>query len=233
MSALVFEKVTKSYRRGGQETQVLKALDFQAEEGEFIALMGPSGSGKTTFLNMAGALDQPDSGEVRVLGTALRSLNSGARADWRAAHLGFVFQFYHLLPFLSAAENVEVPLSLLGLSGAERGRRVSVALRLVGVEECATRRPGQLSGGQQQRVAIARAIAADPRLLLCDEPTGDLDRDAAQEILELLAALNKQHGKTILMVTHDPVAAGYANRRVRLERGVISSQEYGGVLAAG
>ncbi|HTV00538.1 MAG TPA: ABC transporter ATP-binding protein, partial [Luteitalea sp.] len=192
--------------------------------GEFLALMGPSGSGKTTLLNLLGGLDRPSGGSIDVGGDRIDQLSSGALARWRAAHVGFVFQLYNLLPVLTAQRNVELPLLLTRLSGSERRRRAGVALSVVGLGERAKHYPRQLSGGQEQRVGIARAIVTDPTLLLCDEPTGDLDRKSGDEILELLKALNREHGKTIVMVTHDPHAAACATRLVHLEKGQLVSE---------
>jgi putative ABC transport system ATP-binding protein len=214
--------VTKGYLRGNQRVDVLHDVNLEIGEGEFLALMGPSGSGKTTLLNLIGGLNKADSGEVIVDGQNLNNLSPNQLADWRAKHLGFVFQFYYLLPALSAERNVEVALFLTRLSAAERRRRVEAALDLVGLRERAKHKPGELSGGQQQRVAIARAIVADPTLLICDEPTGDLDREASASILELLQLLNRRHGKTIAMVTHDPWAAEYAGRQVHLDKGSLA-----------
>jgi len=214
--------VTKGYMRGSQRVEVLRDIDFQIPSGEFVALMGPSGSGKTTLLNLIGGLNKADAGKVLVAGENLGDLSSNELADWRAKHVGFVFQFYYLLPALSAQRNVEVALFLTRLSGAQRRRRVEAALDLVGLRDRAQHKPGELSGGQQQRVAIARAIVADPTLLICDEPTGDLDRESSASILQLLQLLNRQHGKTIAMVTHDPWAAEYASRQVHLDKGSLS-----------
>jgi len=214
--------VTKFYTRGKQRVEVLRGIDLSIADGDFVALMGPSGSGKTTLLNLIGGLDQPSAGRVEVAGHHLESLSGAQLSRWRAANVGFVFQFYNLLPMLSAQRNVELPLLLTSLSGAERRRRALVALELVGLAERARHRPGELSGGQEQRVAIARAVVSDPRLLVCDEPTGDLDRHTADEILTLLQRLNREHGKTIVMVTHDPKAAEYARRRIHLDKGALS-----------
>jgi putative ABC transport system ATP-binding protein len=211
----------KQYTRGKQTVDVLESLDLDVAEGDFLALMGPSGSGKTTLLNLIGGLDRPSGGELRIAGQRIDQLGRGALARWRAANVGFVFQFYNLLPMLSAARNVELPLLLTNLSGAERRRRVEIALAVVGLADRASHKPGELSGGQAQRVAIARAIVADPRLLICDEPTGDLDRKTADEILGLLQTLNREHGKTIVMVTHDPKAAEFASHRRHLDKGAL------------
>lgn len=224
MTALVtLRNVTKSYVRGKQKVEVLHGVDLTIETGEFLALMGPSGSGKTTLLNLVAGLDQPSSGEVLVAGDRIDQLSRGSLSDWRARHIGFIFQFYNLLPVLTAEANVEVPLLLTDLSKAERRRRVQVALELVGLAERARHKPNELSGGQQQRVAIARAIVSDPTLLVCDEPTGDLDRQNAEEIMNLLQALNRSQNKTIVMVTHDPKAAEYASRELHLDKGLLTN----------
>ena len=214
--------VVKHYTRGRQQVKVLHGIDLSIADGDFVALMGPSGSGKTTLLNLIGGLDQPSAGSVEVAGKRLDTLSGSALARWRAANVGFVFQFYNLLPMLSAQRNVELPLLLTGLSGAERHRRALIALELVGLAARAKHRPGELSGGEEQRVAIARAVVSDPKLLVCDEPTGDLDRHTADEILSLLQRLNRDHGKTIVMVTHDPKAAEYATRQVHLDKGLLN-----------
>ena len=213
--------VTKSYRRGGETIEVLHGVDLDIPRGDFVALMGPSGSGKTTLLNLIGGLDTPTAGSIVVDGRRIDRLSSGELAAWRAAHVGFVFQFYNLLPVLSAQRNVELPLLLTSLSAAERRRHAAVALTLVGLADRARHKPKELSGGQEQRVAIARAIVSDPTLLVCDEPTGDLDRATAGEIMALLQMLNREHGKTIVMVTHDPKAAEYAGRRLHLDKGTL------------
>jgi putative ABC transport system ATP-binding protein len=223
MTALVtLRKITKSYTRGKQKVEVLHGVDLDIESGEFLALMGPSGSGKTTMLNLIAGLDRPSSGEVSVNGERIDRLSRGALADWRARHIGFVFQFYNLLPVLTAESNVEVPLLLTNLSRSQRRQRVKTALELVGLSDRARHKPGELSGGQQQRVAIARAIVADPTLLVCDEPTGDLDRQSAEEIMNLVQALNRTQGKTIVMVTHDPKAASFASRELHLDKGRLA-----------
>ncbi len=214
-------QVHKTYRRGNERIEVLQGVDLEIASGEFLALMGPSGSGKTTLLNLLGGLDRPTSGSIEIGGERLEQLSGGALARWRAANVGFVFQLYNLLPVLTAQRNVELPLLLTRLSASERRRRASVALSVVGLGERAKHYPRQLSGGQEQRVGIARAIVTDPTLLLCDEPTGDLDRKSGDEILELLKALNRDHGKTIVMVTHDPHAAACASRLVHLEKGLL------------
>ena len=222
MSALVqIRSLSKVYQRGRQRIEVLHHINLDVVQGEFVALMGPSGSGKTTLLNLIGGLDSPTEGTLAVAGERIDQLGQGALARWRATHVGFVFQFYNLLPMLSAQRNVELPLLLTKLSGSQRRRNAGVALQLVGLADRATHKPGELSGGQQQRVAIARAIVSDPTLLVCDEPTGDLDRQSAEEVLTLLQRLNREHGKTIVMVTHDPKAAGYAGRLVQLDKGTL------------
>ena len=222
MTAVVsLKNVVKRYSRGKQQVEVLHGLNLTVESGEFLALMGPSGSGKTTLLNLIGGLDRPDEGEVWVAGSRLDELSSGELARWRARHVGFVFQFYNLLPVLTAERNVEVPLLLTKLSRSQRKQNVRAALELVGLADRAKHKPAELSGGQQQRVAIARAIIADPTLLVCDEPTGDLDRSSAEEILGLLEILNRKQGKTIIMVTHDPLAAAHASRRLHVDKGTL------------
>jgi putative ABC transport system ATP-binding protein len=226
MAAVVsLKNVVKRYTRGKQQVEVLHQLDLTVESGDFLALMGPSGSGKTTLLNLIGGLDRPDEGEVTVAGERIDKLSSGQLARWRARHVGFVFQFYNLLPVLTAERNVEVPLLLTKLSRAQRRQNVHAALELVGLADRAKHKPAELSGGQQQRVAIARALIADPTLLVCDEPTGDLDRENAEEILKLLQILNKQQGKTIIMVTHDPRAADHASHRLYVDKGRLAAQE--------
>lgn len=226
MEALVsLRNVTKSYTRGKQKVEVLHGVDLDITRGEFLALMGPSGSGKTTTLNLIAGLDQPTSGEVTVAGSRIDRLSRGALADWRARHIGFIFQFYNLLPVLSAEANVEVPLLLTNLNRSQRRERVKTALELVGLSDRARHKPTELSGGQQQRVAIARAIVADPTLLVCDEPTGDLDRQSAEEIMNLLTALNRSQSKTIVMVTHDPKAASFASRELHLDKGRLARDE--------
>ncbi|MEZ5542326.1 MAG: ABC transporter ATP-binding protein [Pseudomonadota bacterium] len=214
--------VTKHYRRGRQSIEVLHAIDMDIAAGDFVALMGPSGSGKTTLLNLIGGLDSVTAGTIEIAGTHLERMNSGELARWRAANIGFVFQFYNLLPMLSAQKNVELPLLLTRLSARARRRNARIALALVGLEERAQHRPGELSGGQEQRVAIARAIVSDPKILVCDEPTGDLDRHTADEIMGLLQQLNREHGKTIVMVTHDPKAAEFAHRQLHLDKGTLT-----------
>ncbi len=222
MSALVeIRNLSKVYQRGKQRLEVLHHIDLEVAQGDFVALMGPSGSGKTTLLNLIGGLDSPTEGEITVAGERIERLGEGALARWRAAHVGFVFQFYNLLPMLSAQRNVELPLLLTKLPAARRRQNAAVALELVGLADRATHKPGELSGGQQQRVAIARAIVSDPTLLVCDEPTGDLDRQSAADVLTLLQQLNRDHGKTIVMVTHDPKAAEYASHILHLDKGTL------------
>src|SRR5262250_2894734 len=216
--------VTKTYRRGGETIEVLHGIDLDLARGDFVALMGPSGSGKTTLLNLIGGLDTPTSGTIVIDGQRIDGLSGGDLARWRAAHVGFVFQFYNLLPVLSAQRNVELPLLLTRLTAGERRRHAEIALALVGLRERARHKPKELSGGQEQRVAIARAIVSDPTLLVCDEPTGDLDRATAHEILRLIQMLNRDHGKTVVMVTHDPKAAEYARRRVHLDKGTMTAE---------
>ncbi len=214
--------LVKDYRRGAEVVRVLDGLSLEIEAGGFVALMGPSGSGKSTLLNLIGGIDRPTSGELEVDGLRVDRLGDSALARWRADHVGFVFQMYNLLPVLTAERNVELPLLLTALGRAERARRVAAALKLVGLSDRARHRPRELSGGQEQRVGIARAIVTDPTLLLCDEPTGDLDRRSGDEILDLLQALNREYGKTIVMVTHDPHAAERASRTVHLDKGLLS-----------
>ena len=224
-SIVSIKNVVKRYTRGKQKVEVLHGIDLEVAAGDFLALMGPSGSGKTTLLNLIGGLDRPDQGEVTVAGQRIDRLSSGQLAKWRARHVGFIFQFYNLLPVLSAERNVEVPLLLTDLSRGQRKKNVAAALALVGLSDRAKHKPSELSGGQQQRVAIARAIVADPTLLVCDEPTGDLDRETAEEILELLQILNRQHNKTIIMVTHDSRAADHASRRLYVDKGRLAPGE--------
>ncbi len=213
--------VHKFYTRGSERVDVLKGVSIDIPPGDFLALMGPSGSGKTTLLNMLGGIDQPSQGLIEVDGVSIGNLSGGALSRWRAAHVGFVFQLYNLMPALTALKNVELPLLLTKLSRSERLKRATIALKVVGLEERLTHYPRQLSGGQEQRVGIARAIVTDPTLLLCDEPTGDLDRKAGDEVLDLLQTLNRDYGKTIVMVTHDPHAADRARRTLHLEKGVL------------
>jgi putative ABC transport system ATP-binding protein len=214
----------KVYFRGSERIDVLQGITLDIPQGDFLALMGPSGSGKTTLLNLMGGLDTPTEGSIQVAGDQIDKMSGGRLAAWRARHIGFVFQMYNLLPVLTAARNVELPLLLTKLSSADRKRRVQTALNVVGLGERAKHFPRQLSGGQEQRVGIARAIVTDPTLLLCDEPTGDLDRKSGDEILELLTTLNRDHGKTIVMVTHDPHAAVRAKRTLYLEKGLLTQE---------
>jgi putative ABC transport system ATP-binding protein len=216
--------VTKAYDRGKQKIEVLHELTLDIPRGDFVALMGPSGSGKTTLLNLIGGLDKPSAGEIHVGGIRIDRLSSGELARWRARNVGFVFQFYNLMPVLSAEGNVELPLLLTRLSAAQRKKNVAAALALVGLADRAKHKPRELSGGQEQRVAVARALVSDPQLLVCDEPTGDLDRRTADEILGLLQVLNREHGKTIVIVTHDPKAAEFARRTLHLEKGQLLEQ---------
>ena len=216
--------VSKTFRRGAEEIHVLTELELAVMDAEFLALMGPSGSGKSTLLNLIGGLDRPDAGSVQIGDDRVDRLNDRELAAWRARHIGFVFQFYNLLPALSAERNVELPLLLTGLNKAQRRQHVQVALAAVGLANRSKHFPRTLSGGEQQRVGIARAIVTDPTVLLCDEPTGDLDRKSGDEILSLLQTLNKEHGKTIIMVTHDPHASARASRTVHLDKGRLSDQ---------
>jgi putative ABC transport system ATP-binding protein len=218
------QNVHKEYRRGSERIDVLQDINLEIPQGDFLALMGPSGSGKTTLLNLIGGLDRPTSGTVEVAGEPISRLSDGQLAKWRARHIGFVFQFYNLLPVLTAEKNVELPLLLTKLSASQRRQHVATALGVVGLADRARHYPRQLSGGQEQRVGIARAIVTDPTLLLCDEPTGDLDRKSGDEILDLLQALNREHGKTIIMVTHDPHAAARARRTLHLDKGSLVSE---------
>jgi len=223
MSSIVsIKNVVKRYIRGKQTVEVLHALNLEVPEGEFLALMGPSGSGKTTLLNLIGGLDQPTEGEVIVAGQRIDRLSGGALAKWRARNVGFVFQFYNLMPTLTAERNIELPLLLTPLSKAQRAKNVRAALEIVDLADRAKHKPSELSGGQQQRVAIARALVSDPTLLVCDEPTGDLDRQTAEEILGLLRTLNRDQRKTIVMVTHDQKAADYATRELHVDKGSLT-----------
>lgn len=222
MSIVEIESLSKSYFRDSLEIPVLRNLSFSIPEGEFVALMGPSGSGKTTLLNLIAGIDRPTKGKVKVAGTELDQLGEGELAKWRARHIGFVFQFYNLIPVLTAYENVELPLLLTSLSKAERKKHVETALGIVGLADRMHHYPRQLSGGQEQRVAIARAIATDPTLILADEPTGDLDKVSAEEILNLLSRLNSEFKKTIVVVTHDPRAAEKARIKKHLDKGELS-----------
>jgi putative ABC transport system ATP-binding protein len=216
------ENLSKSYRRGGQIVPVLQDIDLKIAPGDFVALMGPSGSGKSTLLNLIAGIDKPDGGMLRVGGIDIATLSEAELADWRAEHVGFIFQFYNLMPVLTAFENVELPLLLTGLSGAERKDHVEAALAMVGLTDRMEHYPSELSGGQQQRVAIARAVITDPTILVADEPTGDLDRVSAEDILGLMDRLNGELGKTIIMVTHDPSAARHAHTQRHLEKGVLT-----------
>jgi putative ABC transport system ATP-binding protein len=216
--------VAKDYKRGAETVHVLHALDLDIPKGDFLALMGPSGSGKSTLLNLIGGLDRPTGGSIEIGGQRIETMTEGQLGRWRADHIGFVFQMYNLLPVLTAARNVELPLLLTRLSGAERRKRTEAALGLVGLTDRAGHKPRELSGGQEQRVGIARAIVSDPALLLCDEPTGDLDRKSGDEVLDLLQALNERHGKTIIMVTHDPHAAARAKQILHLNKGQLGSE---------
>ncbi len=221
MTIVSLENVEKIYTKGKESVEVLNDINLEIEEGDFVALMGPSGSGKTTLLNLIGGIDQPTGGRVVVGGQELARLSSKKLAKWRSEHIGFIFQFYNLLPVLSAQRNVELPLLLTKLTGKQRKKNAEIALQIVGLEDRGRHKPGELSGGQQQRVAIARAIVADPALLVCDEVTGDLDRDTADQILDLLGILNREHGKTIIMVTHDPRAADHARHTLRIDKGQL------------
>ena len=217
--------LNKTYRRGGEQIQVLQGLNLDVDKGDFVAFMGPSGSGKTTLLNLLGGLDLPTAGTVSVAGDEITHMSSGKLTEWRARHVGFVFQMYNLIPVLTAYQNVELPLLLTRLSKSKRRQHVETALSIVGLGERIHHFPRQLSGGQEQRVAIARAIVSDPKLLLCDEPTGDLDRASADEILSMLQLLNSDLGKTIVMVTHDPAAAKYARRTLHLDKGFFIEKD--------
>jgi len=223
-SLVTVRDLHKVFQRGGQRIDVLQGVNLDIPEGDYLSLMGPSGSGKTTLLNLIGGLDTPTEGSIDVAGDRIDKLSGGKLSAWRARHVGFVFQLYNLLPVLTAARNVELPLLLTKLGKAERQKRVSVALSVVGLADRMHHYPRQLSGGQEQRVGIARAIVTDPTLLLCDEPTGDLDRKSGDEILDLLQALNRDHNKTIVMVTHDPHAAARATRTLHLEKGVLVTE---------
>jgi putative ABC transport system ATP-binding protein len=227
--------LNKTYRRGGEQIQVLQGLNLDVDKGDFVAFMGPSGSGKTTLLNLLGGLDVPTAGTISVAGDEITHMSGGKLTEWRARHVGFVFQMYNLIPVLTAYQNVELPLLLTRLSKAKRRRHVETALSIVGLAERMDHFPRQLSGGQEQRVAIARAIVSDPTFLLCDEPTGDLDRKSADEIMTLIEELVSKHGKTVLMVTHDPVVAARAHTTLHLEKGVLveASKSPQGVTAGG
>jgi putative ABC transport system ATP-binding protein len=218
------ESCTKLFRRGSEEIHVLEKLDLDVPKGEFLALMGPSGSGKSTLLNLIGGLDRPTTGSVTVAGDRIDQLSGPKLAAWRARHVGFVFQFYNLLPVLTAERNIELPLLLTNLSRAQRKKHVDTALQIVGLSHRQKHYPGTLSGGEQQRVGIARGIVTDPTIMLADEPTGDLDRKTGDEILDLLQALNREHGKTIIMVTHDPHAAARSTRTLYMSEGRLSTE---------
>lgn len=220
-SAVSLVGVSKQYMRGRASVMVLDDFNLEIPEHDFVAIMGPSGSGKTTLLNLIGGLDRPSSGQIIVTGERIDTLSNTDLAHWRARHVGFIFQFYNLMPTLSAERNIELPLLLTSLSARERRQKVAVALELVGLSDRSKHLPGELSGGQQQRVAIARALIADPTLLVCDEPTGDLDRHTAEDILGLLQLLNRQYSKTVIMVTHDPKAASYAARQLHVDKGQL------------
>lgn len=217
--------VNKRFTKGKETISIFDHLDFTIPRGDFVAVMGPSGSGKTTLLNLLGGIDHVDGGEITIADQRIDGMSEGQLAAWRASNIGFIFQFYNLMPMLTAAQNVELPLLLTRLSGKERATRVNTALSVVGLADRVKHRPREMSGGQQQRVAIARAIVSDPNLLLCDEPTGDLDRTSADEILSILQLLNKELGKTIVMVTHDPAAAQYAQRTLHLDKGRFVERE--------
>lgn len=214
-------KVNKSYQKGAEQISVLRDLNLEISRCEFVAIMGPSGSGKTTMLNLVGGLDRVTSGSIKIRGQSIEKMTESALADWRSANVGFVFQFYNLLDVLSARNNVELPLLLTRLSAKQRRYRADLALELVGLSDRGEHRPNELSGGQQQRVAIARAIVNDPSLIVCDEPTGDLDRETADQVLNLLRSLKSDHDKTILMVTHDPKAAAVADRCLQMDKGLL------------
>jgi len=218
---ILCQSLTKRYQKGSTTVTPLEALNLEVPEGEFLALMGPSGSGKTTLLNLLSGIDSPTSGTLKIAGSDISSLSRSQLTRWRAQNIGYIFQLYHLVPILTAYENVELPLLLDSMSKGERRRKVEAALELVGLSDRMHHRPTELSGGQEQRVAIARALVADPELLVADEPTGDLDRESATKILELLQALAREHGKTIVMVTHDPRAADAADRTLHLEKGLL------------
>ncbi|MDC6170281.1 ABC transporter ATP-binding protein [Paucibacter sp. XJ19-41] len=219
------EGLSKAYRRGAQQIPVLLDIALQVKAGDFVALMGPSGSGKSTLLNLIAGIDQPTSGRIVIGGVDIATLSEGQLADWRAAHVGFIFQFYNLMPVLTALENVELPLLLTGLSARQRRAHAEAALAMVRLQDRMDHYPNELSGGQQQRVAIARALVSDPSLIVADEPTGDLDRTTGAEVLDLLEQLNRELGKTIVMVTHDPKAAARARRLIHLEKGVLVPDE--------
>src|SRR3984957_11632781 len=233
-SLVTVRGLDKKYKRGSEEIHVLQGLNLDVDPGDFVAFMGPSGSGKTTLLNLLGGLDVPSAGSISVAGDEITNMSSGKLTQWRARHVGFIFQMYNLIPVLTAYQNVELPLLLTKLSKAERRKHVEAALSMVGLADRMNHYPRQLSGGQEQRVTIARAIVSDPTFLLCDEPTGDLDRKSADEILELIIRLVKEFGKTVLMVTHDPVVANQADTTLHLEKGVlVESREQQRVAAGG
>mgnify|MGYP006249919963 CR=1 FL=1 len=215
------KNLSKEYKRGGETLVVLDDLNLEIPKQDYLALMGPSGSGKSTLLNLIGGLDTPSSGSVSINGERIDQMNSKQLSNWRASNVGFIFQFYNLLPVLTAQKNIELPLLLTNLSSSQRKKHVETALNIVGLSDRSGHKPSELSGGQQQRVAIARALVSDPDILVCDEPTGDLDRDTATDILNLLKSLNEEHGKTILMVTHDPAAADSAKRSLHLDKGKL------------
>jgi len=219
------EGVSRTYQKGKEQVEVLHNLDLQIPAGDFIAVMGPSGSGKTTLLNLLGGLDRPTSGKIHVGDAELTAMSNSQLSHWRSTHVGFIFQFYNLLPVLTAQKNVELPLLLTRFNAKERAERAGIALDIVGLADRAKHYPRELSGGQEQRVAIARAIVSDPSLLLCDEPTGNLDRETADEILKLMQILNREHGKTIIMVTHDAQAAQYANRTLHCDKGTLQARD--------
>lgn len=223
MASVEVNNVVKVYRRDAEEVRVLDGLSLKIDDGAFVALMGPSGSGKTTLLNLIGGVDQPTSGDLIVGGTNIARMSGNELARWRSASIGYIFQLYNLIPVLTAVENVELPLLLVKMSGAERRKRAETALGLVGLGDRLKHYPRQLSGGQEQRVAIARALVSDPKVLLADEPTGDLDRKSAEDVLKLLERLNQEFKKTIVMVTHDPHAAERATRQYHLDKGVLSA----------
>jgi putative ABC transport system ATP-binding protein len=220
---VIINNLVKSYYRGNQVVPVLEEINLEIAEGEFLALMGPSGSGKSTLLNLIAGIDKPDKGSINIGNIDIAMLGESDLARWRSMHVGFIFQFYNLIPVLTAFENVELPLLLTDMSARERRDHVKTALEVVGLSDRMEHRPGELSGGQQQRVAIARAVVTDPTILVADEPTGDLDRHSAEEVLDLMGQLNREFGKTIIMVTHDPRAAERARRMLHLEKGVLVS----------
>ena len=217
--------VSRVYQKGKEKVEVLHELNLEIPKGDFVAVMGPSGSGKTTLLNLLGGLDTPTAGKITVGDAELTAMSNSQLSRWRSTHIGFIFQFYNLLPVLTALRNVELPLLLTNFNAKERARRATIALDIVGLGDRASHYPRELSGGQEQRVAIARAIVSDPDLLLCDEPTGDLDRETADEILRLLQTLNEEHGKTIVMVTHDVQAAEFAKRMLHCDKGTLEARE--------